>query len=91
MDTTDTGAGGGRYFSENFRISFVSSPRSPTSALRASKSKSSGDDALIMSDHDIGMGTFSGSDKHPGGDIESKQGEGRAEGAEGENAVGEAL
>ena len=91
MGTTDTGASDGRYYSENFRISFVSNPRSPTSALRAHKSKSSGDDAHIMSDHDIGMGTFSGSDKHRGGDSESRQGEGRAEGAEGETVVGEAL
>lgn len=44
-----------------------------------------------MSDHDIGMGTFSGSDKERGRDSESRQEEGLAEVAEGEYIVGEAL
>lgn len=91
LGTTDTDASDGRYHSENIRISFVSNPRSPTSAGRASRSKSSGDDAYVMSDHDIGMGTFSGSDKRRSGDSESRQGEGRVEGAEGEHVVGKAL
>ena len=71
----------------------MSNPQSPTSAGRASKSKSSGDDAYVMSDHDIGMGTFSGSDKDRSRDSESRQEEGRAEAevVEGEYIVGEAL
>lgn len=91
MGTTDTDASDGRYYSENIRVSFVANPRSSTSAGRASRSKSSGDDAYVMSDHDIGMGTFSGGDKRRSGDSESRQGEGRVEGAEGEHVVGEAL
>ena len=93
-DTTDTGASDGRYYSENIRVSFVSNPRSPISPGRGSKSKSSGDDAHVMSGDDIDMGTFSGSDKHRDRDRESResrQEEGRAEGAEGEYVVGEAL
>jgi hypothetical protein len=98
-DTTDTGAsdGDGRYYSDNLRVSFVSNPRSPTWTGRGSKSKSSGDDAYVMSDHDIGMGTFSGSKKEREGDSESREKEERvegvegAEGAEGEYIVGEAL
>jgi len=90
-DTTDTGASDSRYRSEGVHISFVSNPRSPTSLGRTSKSKSSGDDARVMSDDDIGMGTFSGSDKQRGGDSESRQEEGRVEVVEGEYIVGEAL
>lgn len=82
-DTIDTGTEDSRYYSQNFRISFVSNPRSPTSP--------SGDDAHVMSDHDIGMGTFSGSDKRDDLESESRQEEGRVKSEESEYIMGEAL
>ena len=91
-DTTDTGTSDSRYYSQNIRISFVSNPQSPTSPKTSKASKPrSGDDAHVMSDHDIGMGTFSGSDKRRDLDSESRQEEGRVKGEEGEYIVGEAL
>ena len=87
-DTIDTGTSDSRYYSQNFRISLVSNPQGPTSPKA---SKPSGDDAHVMSHDDIGMGTFSSSDKHRDLNSESKQEEGRLKGEEGEYIAGEAL
>lgn len=90
-NTTDTGTSDSRYYSQNLRISFVSNPQSPTSSGRGSKTRPSGDEALAMSDHDIGMGTLPGSDKYRDRESEGRQEEGRVEGGDGEYIVGEAL
>jgi hypothetical protein len=92
-NTADTGVSSGQYYSQDIRISLVSAPHSP-----ASRTKSSGDDggsshrddARAMFDGDIGMDTFSGSDKHHGRDSESMQEEGRVKDVEEEYRPGDA-
>ena len=93
-NTTDTWVSDGQYYGQRFRISFLANPRSPTSPGRASKPESSGeggDDTHAMSDHDICMSTFSGSDKNRGLDSESRQEEGQVRSVDGEYGLGEAL
>jgi len=97
-NTADTGVSSGQYYSQDIRISLVSAPHSPASPGKASRTKSSGDDggsshgddARAMFDGDIGMDTFSGSDKHHGRDSEGMQEEGRVKDVEEEYRPGDA-